>query len=98
MVAIRTDLREITESNRYRKRYNSLKYHSNNLVFVFDNIDLSKANPIWNRTEYLGPFLDWLHSNNVDTSNFQICSFDNYGFGLKATKNLAVISSMKYFC
>jgi hypothetical protein len=53
--------------------------------------DLSKSNPIWNREERLGDFIDWLHSNNVDTSNFEICSFDNYGFGLKATKNLAVI-------
>ncbi len=53
--------------------------------------DLSKSNPIWNREERLGDFIDWLHSNNVNTSNFEICSFDNYGFGLKATKNLAVI-------
>jgi hypothetical protein len=56
-----------------------------------DDIDLSKSNPIWNREEYLDIFIDWLHFNGVDTANFEICSFDNYGFGLKATKNLAVI-------
>ena len=61
----------------------------------FDHIDLSKSNPSWNREEGLNNFIDWLHSNNVDTSNFEISSFDNYGFGLKATKQLAVIHYLK---
>ena len=69
-------------------------FHRN---FFFDDLDLSKSNPIWNRAEHIGVFLDWLHSNNVDTSNFQIYPFDNYGYGLRATKNLAVIDYIKLF-
>jgi hypothetical protein len=63
------------------------------VIICFDDTDLSKSNPIWNREERLDAFRDWLRSNEVDTSNFEICPFDNYGFGLKATKNLSVIYS-----
>lgn len=59
--------------------------------FFFDEIDLSKTNLLSNREENLNIFIDWLHSNGVDTSNFEIASFENYGLGLKATKNLKVI-------
>ena len=52
-----------------------------------NNIDLLKSNPTTNRFNI---FLDWLHSNGVDTSNFEICSFENYGLRLKAGKKRSV--------
>jgi hypothetical protein len=55
-----------------------------------ESLELSKTNPIWNRHERMNAFIDWLHSHQVDTSNFDICSFDDYGFGLKANKDLQV--------
>lgn len=62
---------------------------------VFSNhIDLMKSNSTSNREECLKTFTDWLHSNGVDTSNFEICSFENYGLGLKATKKLTVPSTI----
>lgn len=54
------------------------------------NLELSKCNRTVNRDERLNAFMTWIHSNNVDTSNFEICSFENYGYGLKAKKNLSV--------
>ena len=38
----------------------------------------------------MNTFVDWLHGHGVDTSNFEISPFDNYGFGLKATRDLQV--------
>ncbi|CAM4792055.1 unnamed protein product [Rotaria magnacalcarata] len=50
--------------------------------------ELLKANPVCNREENLNVFIDWLHSNGIDTSSFEISSFENYGLGLKATRTL----------
>jgi len=50
--------------------------------------ELLKVNPSCNREEHLNDFLNWLHTNHVDTSNFEVSSFNNYGMGLKATKDL----------
>jgi hypothetical protein len=102
-------VKEITKWSQFEPIYEKLQkvidvekgriyFNITQTIFFFTDIDLSKSNSIWNRTEHIDSFLDWLHSNNVDTSNFQICSFDNYGFGLKATKNLAVIYSIIFFC
>ena len=52
--------------------------------------DLSRTNATWNRQEHLEQFNHWLHSNAIDTSSFELCPFEDYGFGLKATKTLAV--------
>jgi hypothetical protein len=100
-------VKEITKWSQFEPIYEKLQkvidvekgtihLYINQTIIFFDNIDLSKSNPTWNRAEHLGAFLNWLHSNNIDTSNFQICSFDNYGFGLKATKSLSVIHSIEY--
>lgn len=89
VVSIRTNLRKVAESHRYRERYNFVGMMSK-LIDPFHRLDLSKTNSNWNRAENISHFIDWLHSNNVDTTNFQISAFDNYGFGLKATKTLAV--------
>lgn len=57
------------------------------------HLELLKVNPSWNREEHLNDFLNWLHTNHVDTSNFEVSLFNNYGMGLKATKDLPVRSS-----
>lgn len=53
-------------------------------------LELGKTNPSWNREEHLGDFRRWLHADGVDTSKFDISSFDNYGLGLKAKEDLPV--------
>lgn len=60
------------------------------------HLELLKVNPSWNREEHLNDFLNWLHTNHVDTSNFEVSSFNNYGMGLKATKDLPVGSSSMF--
>ncbi|CAF4329966.1 unnamed protein product, partial [Didymodactylos carnosus] len=55
----------------------------------FDNekIDLVGP-PNLNRQTNIELFFEWLHKHNVDTSKFELCSFDNYGLGPKATQEL----------
>ncbi|CAF0754563.1 unnamed protein product [Rotaria sp. Silwood1] len=74
---------EITKWSQFEPIYEKLQ----KVIDIEKN--LLKSNSICNREEHLNTFIDWLHSNGVDTSNFEICSFENYGFGLKATKDLA---------
>ncbi|UJR35822.1 hypothetical protein I4U23_028569 [Adineta vaga] len=75
-------IKEITKWSQFEPIYEKLQK-------VIDvEKELLKSNPISNREERLYDFNKWLHSNGIDTSNFTICSFENYGFGLKATKPL----------
>ena len=43
-----------------------------------------------NRESFFPAFLDWLHSNGVDTSAIEIKEFTDVGFGLKASRDLKV--------
>ena len=54
-----------------------------------------QALPSNNRDNNFSGFVDWLKSNNVDTSCVEIASFEHVGYGLKATKDMKVTSD---FC
>ncbi|CAF0828611.1 unnamed protein product [Adineta ricciae] len=76
-------IKEITKWSQFEPIYEKLQK-------VIDvEKDLSKSNPTSNREERLNDFNVWLHSNGVDTSNVEICLFENYGFGLKARRSLS---------
>ena len=88
MVSIWTDLWETAEGDGCREGWVSLLKRCE-LINVAHS-DLSKVNSTWNREGQVNTFLHWLQGHGVETSNFEICPFGNYGFGLKATRDLQV--------
>lgn len=42
------------------------------------------------REKNFASFIEWLHSNGIDTSLVEITNFPGCGYGLKATKDLQV--------
>ncbi|KAK7000066.1 histone-lysine N-methyltransferase setd3 [Biomphalaria glabrata] len=60
----------------------------NGLVEKIRNIQSVLALPPRNREEGFPTFLKWLNDNGVDTSALEITQFPQYGYGLKATRDL----------
>lgn len=46
--------------------------------------------PALGREKNFPSFIEWLHSNGIDTSLVEITNFPGCGYGLKATKDLQV--------
>lgn len=54
-------------------------------------MSLAGLRPAAGRREQAFPaFMEWLHTNDVDTSAVEIHAFPGYGHGLKAVKDIKV--------
>ena len=65
-------------------------------VLKFNDFDyISKCSGVTStpvdREKAMPEFLDWLQTNGVDTSSVEISSFEGYGYGLKAKKDIKVL-------
>ena len=56
------------------------------VYFLFSGLNA----PMINRENNFSKFVDWLHSNGIDTSVVDIKHFPGCGYGLQATKDLQV--------